>query len=86
MSSRYIAHRAHVEVLSPEPLPPVLQGGLRIGGVGTGWPIGLFAKGSNSFDRNMPSPNSMMESLPPPPREQAAAEESINPWDAASVR
>jgi catechol 2,3-dioxygenase len=43
------------------------------------------AQGSNSFYRNMPSPNSMMESFPPPPPEGRAAEETVNPWAAASV-
>jgi catechol 2,3-dioxygenase len=43
------------------------------------------AQGSNSFYRNMPSPDSMMEAVPPPRPEAVASTETVNPWAAASV-
>jgi catechol 2,3-dioxygenase len=43
------------------------------------------AQGSNSFYRNMPSPDSMMESVPPATAQAASDEHSINPWAAANV-
>lgn len=41
------------------------------------------AEGSNSFYRNMPSPDSMMEATPP--AGTRADEHAVNPWAAASV-
>lgn len=44
------------------------------------------AQGSNTFYRNVGSPDSMMEGFPPLAQEIAGEDELANPWSAASVR